>query len=31
LFGLTLLAVLLVDQLVLRRVPRLRRWFDATA
>jgi uncharacterized iron-regulated membrane protein len=31
LFGLTLLAVLLLDQLVLRRVPRLRRWFDATA
>jgi uncharacterized iron-regulated membrane protein len=31
LFGLTLLAVLLVDQLLLRRVPRLRGWFDVTA
>jgi uncharacterized iron-regulated membrane protein len=29
LFGLSLLLVLLVDQLVLRRVPRLARWFDA--
>jgi uncharacterized iron-regulated membrane protein len=29
LFGVTLLAVLLVDQLVLRRIPALGRWFDA--
>ncbi|GAB6987631.1 PepSY-associated TM helix domain-containing protein [Nocardioides pyridinolyticus] len=29
LFGLSLLAVLLLDQLVLRRVPALSRWFDA--
>ena len=28
LFGISLLAVLLVDQLVLRRVPALARWFD---
>jgi uncharacterized iron-regulated membrane protein len=30
LFGLSLLLVLLVDQLVLRRVPRLAGWFDVT-
>lgn len=30
LFGLSLLAVLLLDQLVLRRVPALTSWFDAT-
>lgn len=30
LFGLSLLTVLLLDQLVLRRVPALRRWFGAT-
>jgi uncharacterized iron-regulated membrane protein len=30
LFGITLLAVLLLDQLVIRRVPRLRRAFDST-
>jgi uncharacterized iron-regulated membrane protein len=30
LFGITLLAVLLLDQLVLRRVPALGRWFDTT-
>ena len=29
LFGLSLLLVLLIDQLVLRRVPRLAAWFDA--
>ena len=29
-FGLSLLVVLLLDQLVLRRVPALSRWFDAT-
>lgn len=29
LFGITLLAVLLLDQLVLRRIPALGRWFDA--
>jgi uncharacterized iron-regulated membrane protein len=28
LFGITLLAVLLLDQLVLRRIPALSRWFD---
>jgi uncharacterized iron-regulated membrane protein len=28
LFGISLLAVLLLDQLVLRRVPALSRWFD---
>jgi len=28
LFGLSLVAVLLLDQLLLRRVPRLRTWFD---
>jgi uncharacterized iron-regulated membrane protein len=30
LFGLSLLLVLLIDQLVLRRVPRLTGWFDVT-
>lgn len=30
LFGLSLLVVLLLDQLVLRRVPALSRWFDST-
>ena len=30
LFGVTLLVVLLLDQLVLRRVPALARWFGAT-
>ena len=30
LFGLSLLAVLLLDQLVLRRVPALAGWFDVT-
>ena len=29
-FGLTLLAVLVLDQLVVRRVPRLRQWWGAT-
>ena len=29
LFGVTLLAALLLDQLVLRRIPSLGRWFDA--
>jgi len=29
LFGLSLVAVLLLDQVVLRRVPALARWFDA--
>ena len=28
LFGISLLVVLLLDQLVLRRVPALSRWFD---
>jgi uncharacterized iron-regulated membrane protein len=31
LFGLTLAAVLLLDQLVLRRVPRLTTWFNSAA
>jgi uncharacterized iron-regulated membrane protein len=31
LFGITLLVVLLLDQLLLRRVPTLRQWFDVTA
>ena len=30
LFGISLLVVLLLDQLVLRRVPALSRWFDVT-
>jgi uncharacterized iron-regulated membrane protein len=30
LFGISLLAVLLLDQHVLRRVPALSRWFDTT-
>nr|WP_196792081.1 PepSY domain-containing protein [Motilibacter deserti] len=30
-FGITLVAALLLDQLVLRRVPRLRQWFDVPA
>jgi uncharacterized iron-regulated membrane protein len=29
-FGITLLAALLLDQLVLRRVPGLASWFDTT-
>ncbi len=29
LFGLSLVAVLLLDQLLIRRIPRLKTWFDA--